>query len=117
MSKPRGGKRPGSGRKAGSKTVNRRSAEIDKGVLPLDMRLRVARKMWAEAVDEAGEITDLTKAQAAAEFAEPATRFTSPTLSAIDARLGFDLTKLSDEDLDVLDRISRKAAAALGDRS
>jgi hypothetical protein len=60
--------------------------------------------MWAEAVDEAGEITDLARAKAAAEFAEPAMRFTSPTLSAIDANMHFDLTALNDEELDALER-------------
>lgn len=84
MASARGGRRPGSGRKKGSSTVRRMSKEIDKGILPLDMRLRVSRAMWAEAVDEEGEIVDMDKAKAAADFAEPCLPYTSPRLSSIE---------------------------------
>jgi hypothetical protein len=85
MAGQNGGRRPGAGRKPLSKTVKRVSPEvINAGILPLEMRLRVSRKMWAEACDEAGEITDLDKAKAAADFALPAMAFTSPSLKAVE---------------------------------
>ncbi len=84
MNKPRGGARPGAGRKPGSPTVKRRSPDIDKGILPLEMRLRVARQIWAEAIDDDGEITDMAKAKEAAAFAEPLLAYTSPRLSSIE---------------------------------
>lgn len=84
----RGGKREGAGRKKGSVTIKRIDPEIiHGGTLPLEMRLKVARHLWAEATeaDENGEvkITDLDKAKQAADFAEPALPYTSNRLATI----------------------------------
>lgn len=79
-----GGKREGAGRKPQSKTIRKvRPEVINAGILPLEMRLRVSRKMWADAVDRAGEITDLAKAKDAAEFAKEALPYTSSRLNSI----------------------------------
>lgn len=84
-----GGYRPGSGRKKGSTTVKKVDPSvINAGVLPLEMRLRVARHMWAEAVQvdaKTGEskIIDLAKAKEAADFAEPALPYTSNRLATM----------------------------------
>lgn len=83
MTDHRGGKRANAGRKHGSKTKNRRSPEIDGGILPLEMRLRLARHIWAQAVDADGNITDEKRAMEANAIAEPAMRFTSPMMSSI----------------------------------
>jgi hypothetical protein len=78
-----GGKREGAGRKRGSTTVKKVDAKvINAGILPLEMRLRVARKLWADAVDADGEIVDLPKAKEAADFAESAMQYTSARLQA-----------------------------------
>jgi hypothetical protein len=84
-----GGRREGAGRKPLSETVKKVDAKIiNAGILPLEMRLRVARHMWAEAVEvdqETGEtkITDLAKAKEAADFAEPALPYTSNRLATM----------------------------------
>lgn len=79
-----GGARPGAGRKKGSRAVRKvPAATINAGILPLEMRLITARKMWAEAVDESGEIANMAKAKEAAEFAKEALPYTSPRLNAI----------------------------------
>lgn len=82
--KKRGGARKGAGRKPHSLTIKKIDpAVINAGILPLEMRLRVARKMWAEAVNEVGEIADLDKAKAAADFAEAALPYTSNRLATM----------------------------------
>jgi hypothetical protein len=85
MAGSHGGARPGAGRKRQSANLRKLTPEvINAGILPLEMRLRVSRHMWAEACDEQGEIKDIEKAKAAAEFATPALAFTSPSLKAIE---------------------------------
>jgi hypothetical protein len=85
MADGHGGARPNSGRKLQSANIRKVDpAVINAGILPLEMRLKVARKMWAEAVDAEGEIVDLEKAQAAANFAEPALPYTSPRLNSVE---------------------------------
>lgn len=90
-SKPKkGGARPGAGRPKGSVTVRKSvdPAVVNAGILPLEMRLRVARHLWAEATEtnqETGEvkITDLDKAKQAADFAEAALPYTSNRLATM----------------------------------
>lgn len=78
-----GGRRPGSGRKPQSKNLKKVDPKvINAGILPLEMRLRVARKLWDDATDDAGEITDLPKAKEAADFAESAMQYTSAKLQS-----------------------------------
>lgn len=80
----RGGKRPGAGRKPQSKMIKKVDpAVINAGILPLEARLLVFRKMWAEAVDTAGEIINLVKAKEAAEFGEAAMQYTSAKLQSV----------------------------------
>lgn len=84
MANGHGGTRPGSGRKPQSETIRKVDPEIiNAGILPLEMRLRVARHMWAEAVDDTGKIIDLEKAKEAANFGEAALRYTSPSLATV----------------------------------
>lgn len=88
MAGKNGGARPGAGRPKLSVTVKKVDPKIiNAGILPLEMRLRVARHMWDEAakLDEDGNwvITNLDKAKAAAEFAEPALPYTSNRLSTV----------------------------------
>lgn len=84
MANGHGGTRPGSGRKPQSETIRKVDPEIiNAGILPLEMRLRVSRHLWAEAIDGEGKIIDLAKAKEAAEFAEPALRYTSPALATV----------------------------------
>lgn len=83
MAEGHGGARPNSGRKPQSESVKKVDPKvINAGILPLEMRLRVARKIWAEATDDAGEITDLEKAKEAADFAESAMQYTSARLQS-----------------------------------
>ena len=90
MAVSHGGARPNSGRKPQSETVKKVDAKLkNAGILPLEMRLKVARKLWADATDAEGEITDMAKAKEAADFAEPAMQFTSTRLQAV-AHTGSD---------------------------
>lgn len=83
MAEGHGGNRPNAGRKPQSETVKKVDPKvINAGILPLEMRLRVARKLWAEATDADGEIKDIDKAKAAADFAESAMQYTSPRLQS-----------------------------------
>ena len=84
----RGGARPGAGRPKGSITLKKVDPKVlNAGILPLEMRLRVARYLWGEATETAedGEIKikDLAKAKEAADFAEPALPYTSNRLATL----------------------------------
>lgn len=85
MANGRGGARQGAGRKPQSESIRKVAPQvINAGILPLEMRLKVARKLWADATDAEGEITDMDKAKEAADFAESAMQFTSARLQAIE---------------------------------
>jgi hypothetical protein len=89
MAGKNGGARPGAGRPKLSLTVKKVDPKIiNAGILPLEMRLRVARHMWAEATEtdvETGEvkIVDVAKAKEAADFAEAALPYTSNRLATM----------------------------------
>lgn len=83
MAEGHGGMRPNSGRKPQSASVKKVDPKvINAGILPLEMRLRVARKIWDDATDKAGAIIDLAKAKEAADFAESAMQYTSARLQS-----------------------------------
>ena len=104
----RGGHRPGAGRPLGAiARINRevREKAIATGETPLDYMLRVMR-------DESA-----TKKRRD-DMAKAAAPFVHARVSAVasDAAGGtVDLSKLSDGELDALERISRKIAGAFGD--
>lgn len=88
MAGKNGGARRGAGRKPHSITVKKVDPKIiNAGILPLEMRLRVARHMWDEAATQSQDgtwaIKDLDKAKAAADFAEAALPYTSNRLAVM----------------------------------
>lgn len=119
MADGHGGAREGSGRKPGASTVKRIDpAVVNAGVLPLEMRLRLARHIWSQAIDETGKITDEKKAREACDIAEPALQFTSPRLASIahsgpaGGAVEIDHRLKIDEAIDAL--IARETAAVKG---
>lgn len=88
---PRGGSRPGAGRKAGTvseqtkrrlETAERAAAE---GVTPLEVMLTTMRSLWKLATDESGNVIDTDNALAANTVAKDAAPFIHPKLATVNA--------------------------------
>ena len=127
MAFTKGGKNPNAGRKAGS-TNKRKLAEINKaeagGLLPLDIMLKLMRKAYNKSVWLEGQINTAIKAKddtkvasltaEQAEFEAIAFERADKTSPMLHARIKFiehsgaiDLTKLTDEELDLIDKLKR----------
>lgn len=104
MAKPKGGARPGAGRKRGSKTI-RTTAVADKvaasGITPLEVMIQAMR----EAFDAGGAI-------AAFQYAKEAAPFMHPRLQSVNANVKHSL--LEDATDAELDAIIRRFAPEAG---
>ena len=81
-----GGRRPGAGRKPGSRVTKTQllAAEVrEDGVSPLEVQLRTMRALWAEATDSAGAVIDFGKASAACSIARDCASYLHPRLAAV----------------------------------
>ena len=118
---PRGGPRPGAGRRKNvpNKASAERAAAVQgTGQTPLDVMIETMRHFRAlgakhQTTDEAKSAEYLKLAAAVAKDAGP---YVHQKLSSIDASVGGprDLSKLTDAELDALERISRKIAGSYG---
>lgn len=121
---PRGGLRQGAGRKKNSPnkaSAARAQAVQSTGLTPLDVMIEAMRYFRGMAAkhqdtDEGKSAEYLKQAAAVAKDAGP---YVHQKLSAVDASLGGqrDLSKLTDAELDALERISRKIAGTYGNTS
>lgn len=106
----RGGARPNAGRKPNSPnkaTKERQERVAASGITPLDYMLRVMRDEKADK----GRRDDMAKA--AAPYVHP--KFSAITPSVPPGQNGYaDLSKLTDAELEQVERISRKLSAAFG---
>lgn len=106
----RGGARPGAGRKRNkpNKATAAREARVAaSGDTPLDYMLKVMRDKKADA----SRRDDMAKA--AAPYVHP--KFSSITPGPAGGSQAMDLSKLNDDELAQVERISRKLAASFGD--
>ena len=119
---PRGGKRPGAGRKPG--IANRKTREIaDKaaadGITPLEVMLATMRALWDGAVGKDGKVTDFEKALAACSVGKGAAPYMHPRMQQIDAKIDQATRDLSpnakDENLAVLERARALGKAGCGE--
>lgn len=102
----RGGPRAGAGRPRGSKNRITRLRQdvaeraLAEGISPLDVMLRTMRELWS-----AGKRAEATK------VAKEAAPYVHPRLSAVDAdvKKHFDLSGLSDDELDCVIESERAA--------
>lgn len=134
--KPKGGARPGAGRKPGVRgpaAISKRAANKDPN--SYDMVTAAAKFHYAEAAKAQATMRDPTKSEAdrmqaaerlehhigkAATYSKLALPFDLAKMSAIKppppkGDADFDLSKVTDAELDTLERILRKASAAGAD--
>ena len=101
---PSGGKRPGAGRKQGASTKRTRAIAdglIEAGVTPLEVMLRAMRQHYAE-----------ERWDAAAAIAKDCAPYLHPRLSSVEhKRSPIDLERLSDDELDFLERLVERGDA------
>jgi hypothetical protein len=125
---PAGGKRPNAGRKKGSpnKASAERAARVEStGLTPLDVMIESMRYLYGLAGkhqltgETPNEAKFLEYIKAAREAAKDAAPYIHSKMSSMDATMGGprDLSKLTDTELDDLERISRKIAGAFGNTS
>lgn len=88
MSKPRGGARPGSGRKLGATTHRTRQAAEsilqDGGITALEVLAKTMRALWKEATNDGEEVVNISAAKEAAAIAEKAAPYMHPRLAAVE---------------------------------
>lgn len=120
---PRGGARPGAGRKKGAAAQKSRKAADDltaklvatARLQPLEMMVEVAQQLWDEAVGLDGKIVDRKLALAAATLAKDAAPYVHPRLTSVEAKHTHDFSRLSDAELAAeLLALRGRAFAALG---
>jgi len=119
-----GGKQPGAGRPKGvpNKASAARAATVQStGSTPLDVMIETMRYFRGMAAkhQETDEQKCAEYLKMAATVAKDAGPYVHQKLSAVDASLGGqrDLSKLTDAELDALERISRKIAGTYGNTS
>ena len=120
-----GGKREGAGRRKGSrnKASSRREQFIARsGPTPLDVMIQSMRYYWDEAQRElAKSIPELHKVDVdinrALDAAHKAAPFVHPRLAAIDQNSTLDFSKLTPEEIDLVEPILRKAFRKSGERT
>lgn len=102
---PRGGKRPGAGRKQGAATKRTRGIAdrlAQTGLTPLEVMLKAMQERY-----------DARDYDRAAHFAEKAAPYLHPRLSSVEYKKPpIDLSKLTDAELQFLDSLYERAGTA-----